>query len=30
MDEQKLDRQDESYIDLSRLLHEFWSVLRRM
>ena len=30
MDEQKLDRQDEGYIDLSRLLHEFWSVLRRM
>lgn len=30
MDEQKRDRQDEGYIDLSRLLHEFWSVLRRM
>ena len=30
MDEQKLDRQDESDIDLSRLLHEFRSVLRRM
>lgn len=30
MDEQKLDRQEEGYIDLSRLLHEFWSVLRRM
>ena len=30
MDQQKLDRQDESYIDLSRLMHEFWSVLRRL
>ena len=30
MDEQKLDRQDESYIDLFRLLHEFLSVLRRL
>ena len=30
MEEQKLDRRDESYIDLSRLMHEFWSVLRRL
>ena len=30
MDEQKLDRQDENYIDLSRLMREFWSVLRRL
>lgn len=30
MDQQKLDRHDESYIDLSRLLREFWSVLRRL
>lgn len=30
MDEQKLDRQDESYIDFSRLIYEFRSVLRRL
>ena len=30
MDEQKFDRRDEGYIDLSRLLREFWSVFRRL